>query len=536
MRMTNRKKAAGYLPIIISLATLVLLIVMLVGGTAWWHYSRFTRAVRDVDAERVQLAYSAGNKAAVPGSSQLFWWFASRHVSNQLSVAANEGIGSEAVEAFVETYRETTDVVEELVLPKALSAVEQYREKLIEEQVVVGYVEIALQMRPQHADLLEAKKTLDILIASREAFAAAKIAAAQPYGAEEAADLYELVAEIDEENYRIAQAAIPELRLRANEEMQTWMLPVRHFTLNPLLAFPHMTPLDYANDYITAVEFERVIKQLYDNDYILVGLETLFSVEGTSVVPTSLRIPKDKKPFVLSIENLSYSPRHEGRGMVDKLIVRDEKIGTFTSAINAGTADDIISFNNDIIPILEQFIEDNPTFSWRGARATISLAGYSGNFGYRTSFGSENQEEEIRGAKEVADLLEELGYTFASLGFEYVEMSTLETDQIINDAQLWIDQTSNIVGTTTLFFWPFGDTLPQDSEGALVLRDFGYRSFSQIGPNSFEEFTGMARIDERAFIDGNGLYNWPERYEGYFDSGAVIDTEGRDMMDYWLEW
>jgi len=539
MRMSSRRrKMPSFVPVLLGVVGVTLFLALLVGGTTWWNYSRFTNATHEQDATRVAQTYQSGTKSRIPGSSQLFWWLATKHVSTEMGVAANEGIGNEAVEQFAKTYRDTPDLINEIIIPKAKSAVEQYKEMFLEEPIAAAYLDIGLQLRPENADLVEGKKTFDILVDSRAAFAAAKKAAEQPYGAEEAADLFELVAEIDEENYAIAQKEIPELRLRANEEMQTWAAPVKHFTLNPLLAFPYMTPLDYANDYITAVEFKRILQQLYDNGFILVGLETLFTydVDTGIVEPVPLRIPKDKMPIVLSIENLTYSTRHEKRGMVDRLIVSNDKVATFTSAANAGTDNDVISFDNDVIPILNAFIEENPVFSWKGARATISLTGYRGNLGYRTSFGFENQMEEIAKAKEVAGVLHENGYTFASLGFEYVEMSSLEVDQIIADAQLWVDQTSNIVGLTNLFFWPFGDALAQDSEGAEALRAFGYRSFSQIGPNSYEAFTGVSRVDERAFIDGNGLNNRPERYAGYFDATTVLDAEGRAQIDYWLTW
>ena len=536
LRMSSRRRPS-YLPALLAFISFVLLLVLLVGGTAWYNYSRFTKAVHAQDSQRVQSLYAAGIKAPVPGSSTLFFWMTTKFATADLSRAANEGIETGAVQAFVDTYRETPEIISEIVIPKAVSAVEQYKEKILEEHVAHAYLEIGLSLRPENPDLLQSKETFDILSASRAAFAAAKKAAEQPYGSEEAADLFELVAEIDAENYAIAQAEIPELRKKANEEMTTWTQPVKHFTLNPLLAFPQNTPLDYANDYITVAEFKNVLAQLFDNDYILVGLETLYSVNASdTVIPATVRIPKDKKPFVLSIENLSYAPRHAGRGMVDKLIVKDDRIATWTAAGHADSEKDVISFDNDVIPILDTFIEENPTFSWRGARATIALAGYSGNFGYRTAYGAEDQAEQVEQAKAVAKVLQENGYTFASLGFEYLAMAEVEPTQIATDAQLWVDQTSNIVGTTPLFFWPFGTALPQDSEGAEVLRSFGYRSFSQTGPNNFEDFTGSARTDERAFIDGGGFNYWPHRYDGYFDVEAVLDTEGRGLMSYWLEW
>ena len=40
---------------------------------------------------------------------------------------------------------------------------------------------------------------------------------------------------------------------------------------------------------------------------------------------------------------------------------------------------------NDVLTILEDFIEAHPDFSYRGARGTIAVTGYNGIFGYRTS-------------------------------------------------------------------------------------------------------------------------------------------------------
>jgi hypothetical protein len=520
----------------VAIVVLVILGTALVYVPAWWNYRKLTQVSQTHDAEAVHSVYQAGMKLPVPGSSQLFWWFSTKYVNTEMSKVANEGIESEAVELFAETYRAIPAFVEEIIVPKSINAVEQYKNLLLEQQVAGAYLEIGLIVRPKSEDLLESKEIFDILSASRTAFAAAKKAEEQPYGAEEAANLYELVAEIDAENFAIAKELIPELRLKANEEMQTWASAVKHFTLNPLLAFPHMAPFDYANDYITTLEFKRILEQLEKNDYILVGLETLFTVseDGKTIAPVALRVPKGKTPFVLSIENLSYATRHAKRGMVDKLIVEDDVIGTWTAAGHAGVANDVVSFDNDIIPILDAFIEKHPEFSWKGARATISISGYGGIFGYRT-FGGENQAEEAAEAKKIADLLKKNGYTFASQGYEYFQMSLLTAEEVADDANNWTDYTATIVGKTPLFFWPFGDALPQDSDGAAELRRLGYRSFSLLGPNSFVEYTEEVRIDERAFLDGFKLNYRPGQYEGYFDVATVFDTEGRDQMSYWLD-
>ena len=536
--MRSRRKTPTFLVILLVLLGIAALLALLVGGSAWWDYSKFLKATKARNSQNVALAVKKGTRAPVPGASQLFWMFAARHASAQLGKAANEDSGGELVAQYIETYKDTPDIINRLIIPKATSATEQYKDMLLDEQVAKAYLDIGLQLRPSNPDLLAGKELFDILVASRAAFAAAQKAAEQPFGSEEAADLYEQVAEVDADNYEIAQAAIPDLRLKASEELDTWALPVKHFTLNPLLAFPYMTPLDYANDYITVPEFKAVLEQLNKNDYILVGLNTLFDVDGQTgkVTPRTLRVPRGKKPFVLSIENLNYSTRLARQGMVDKLIVKDGKIATWTLAYNADDQKDVVSFDNDVIPVLDTFIEEHPLFSWKGARATISLTGYRGIFGYQTAPGAKNQEKEIAKAKEIATILKQNGYTFASLGCDYVEMSTLDEKKIRKDLQKWNDQVASIVGTTTLFFWPFGDTIEQNDKRTEEIRQFGYHSFSQIGPNGYDSFTSKARIDERGFINGNGFFNYPDNYDGYFDPKKVIDQEGRDRMTYWLTW
>jgi hypothetical protein len=397
-------------------------ISLIIGGTAWLDYSRFIKATGAHEGNSVQATSKKGMAARIPGSSNIFWWLATKHAGTELSVAANEDPDSEAVDLSVKTYKDTPDLINEIILPKSTSAVEQYQNMILDEQIAGAYLAIGLAMRPENLDLVAGKETFDILVASRTAFALAKKVAEQEYGSAEAADLYEQVAEIDAENYAIAQNEIPRLRLIAADEMQTWTLPVKHFTVNPLLAFPYMTPLDYANDYITVPEFKAVLEQLFKNGYILVGLDTLYKVdeETGSVSRVNPSIPRGKKPLVLSIENLNYSTRLSRQGMVDKLIIDKEgKIGTWTSAYNADMDKDVTSFDNDVIPILDAFIEEHPIFSWRGARATIAVTGYRGVFGYQTSQGSENHKGEVKEAKKIATALRERGYTFASLGYNY---------------------------------------------------------------------------------------------------------------------
>ena len=39
----------------------------------------------------------------------------------------------------------------------------------------------------------------------------------------------------------------------------------------------------------------------------------------------------------------------------------------------------------DLVPILEEYIQEHPDFSYKGARAVIAFTGYQGILGYRTA-------------------------------------------------------------------------------------------------------------------------------------------------------
>ena len=62
----------------------------------------------------------------------------------------------------------------------------------------------------------------------------------------------------------------------------------------------------------------------------------------------------------------------------------------------------------DLVPILNDFIDEHPDFSYKGAKAIIALTGYEGIFGYRTASSyseSPDYEREREQAAKVAQCL-----------------------------------------------------------------------------------------------------------------------------------
>jgi hypothetical protein len=93
-------------------------------------------------------------------------------------------------------------------------------------------------------------------------------------------------------------------------------------------------------------------------------------------------LPDGKTPFILSQDDVCYYEYMKGQGFPDRFV-----IGADGKVTNEYTLDDgtVIRGSFDVMPILEDFIEAHPDFSYRGAKGTLAVTGYNGIWGYRTS-------------------------------------------------------------------------------------------------------------------------------------------------------
>ncbi len=80
----------------------------------------------------------------------------------------------------------------------------------------------------------------------------------------------------------------------------------------------------------------------------------------------------------------------------------------------------------DLVPLLEDFIQEHPDFSYRGARAIIAFTGYEGILGYRTA-GSDaadnpNYQQDREQAAKVAQCLRDNGWELASHSWGHLKL------------------------------------------------------------------------------------------------------------------
>ena len=176
---------------------------------------------------------------------------------------------------------------------------------------------------------------------------------------------------------------------------------VEHWFTHALIAFPEITVETnteyYWKDCITPYEFKHFLQALYDYGFILVDpsicIENPSGDGKTFAWADKLMLPEGKKPLIMSFDDVVYDSRKMHCGMVDKIIVDENgELASYTKHLNG---EEVISYDNEFIPIIEQFCKEHPDFSHNGAKGVIALTGFAGVLGYRTNRQSENRESEI---------------------------------------------------------------------------------------------------------------------------------------------
>ena len=277
----------------------------------------------------------------------------------------------------------------------------------------------------------------------------------------------------------------------------------------------------YASRYITTEEFTRILNQLYENGYVLVS-PTDFITPATkedgsvAVNRTSIRLPKEKKPIILTQEGVNYYSHTEScGGFADRLIV--DANGQLTCVLGEQEG----AF--DLVPILNAFLEAHPDFSYEGARAVIAVCGYEGLFGMDL-----NHADSIRA---VADKLRQQGYDIACYTYADMEYADYGVAGLKEDMDKWFSQITPVLGQTDMLVYPTGgDIKGQEAYSGSkyeALHGYGFRYF--FGTSSNGKSWGMTTGDYvrqyRTIVTADNLKSNPEWYAGLFDAATVLSAE-----------
>lgn len=304
----------------------------------------------------------------------------------------------------------------------------------------------------------------------------------------------------------------------------------------------------FTRNFLTTAEFSTILDKLYSNGYILIRpedyIETVQGENGTTYRAKTLYLPEGKKPLLLTQTNVNYHtyltdgdgdklPDKGGCGFASKLIL-DENGKLTNEYVDASGQTHIGPY--DMVPILNEFVEQHPDFSFRGAKAVIAVTGYDGLFGYRTNpaakatFGADGYEQQINMAGQIAEALRNDGYVLACYTYENESYETFTATQIKADINGWVNEVVPILGDIDIFvFAQNGDIAkaetPYSGDKYNALKDAGFGifyGFTKDGAQWFMDSTDYIR-HSRLTLSPNTIKHYSVWFEGIMKTDGILD-------------
>jgi hypothetical protein len=301
-----------------------------------------------------------------------------------------------------------------------------------------------------------------------------------------------------------------------------WHGPVEHLffhtlVIHPRQAFRHDALGRGFRDYfVTTDEFRSILRRMYANGWTLVDLHR--AVRGR------VRVPRGRRPFVLSEDDVNYYDYERARGLGRRLVL--DASGAVKVEQSGPSGRRRVS-GEDLVPIVDAFVARHPLFSAQGARGVLALTGYQGLFGERIERRGRGRRAALRRAKAVAARLRATGWTFASHTYGHIDLSRDSPAVVARDMARWARLARPVIGRTDVLIYPFGARPPAGSASARVLRRAGFRIQCDIDVVARIVHRDGARIMSRRHIDGLALYGETSALRRFFYAPLVRDSRAR---------
>lgn len=119
----------------------------------------------------------------------------------------------------------------------------------------------------------------------------------------------------------------------------------------------------------TVSEYNAITQSMYEKGYVLVSPHDMCTVndDGT-VTPKNILLPADKKPFVLSQDDVSYYHYMDGDGFATKLVL-DENGQVKNEYKNDDGSVSVGDY--DLVPLLDTFVAEHPDFLIMEEKASL---------------------------------------------------------------------------------------------------------------------------------------------------------------------
>ncbi len=295
----------------------------------------------------------------------------------------------------------------------------------------------------------------------------------------------------------------------------------------------------------TKSEFLKILEQMYERGYVLVRIHDMAyettNEEGKTVMkPGNIMLPPGKKPFVMSQDDVCYYDYMTGDGFATRMVVGEDGKPTCEMTLDDGT---VSVGSYDMVPLLEDFIQEHPDFSYKGARAIIAFTGYQGILGYRTdpdyADKNPNIEADKEAVKEVVKSLRDNGWELASHTYGHMRLSTRSLSDIKTDTGKWDRYVVPLLGDVDILIYPYGADIgdwhpyTRDNEKFAFLYDHGFRYFCNVDSIKYWVQLGAAHLRQaRRNLDGERMYyDLPEanptkdHLSDLFDVTEVFDRD-----------
>lgn len=316
---------------------------------------------------------------------------------------------------------------------------------------------------------------------------------------------------------------------------------IQHIFFHPLIAFPERAfgpapnQIGQDNYMATVYEFNQTLKQLYEKGYVLIDInmlgETKLDENGKviSIKQKKLMLPKGKKPVIMSVDDVNYYTYMKKDGQVFKLVLdEDQNVATFSITPKN---QELISHENEIVPILDAFTQIHTDFSINNAKGCLALTGFEGILGYRTdSPSSATYQAELESAKAVVKRLKETGWYFASHSQGHRETAMISFYLLKNDTDRWLKEVGSIIGPTNIYIYPYGQQVPPSDPKFKYLQEKGFSMFFGVGSRSPVTYGTDYLIQLRRNIDGMALKD--RRLYDLFNVPTLTDP----LRPWYSEW
>ena len=297
-----------------------------------------------------------------------------------------------------------------------------------------------------------------------------------------------------------------------------------HVFFHSLIVYPELAfDGDYTHEgydmWMTTVsEFKKMLPQLYNRGFILYSMADIQK-------DRDIFLPPGKKPLIISIDDVCYYDYMKNDGFAEKLVINEA--GEVACWVRTPEGETIVTYDGDVMPILDQFVKEHPDFSYRGAKGVVALTGYEGALGYRiTDLDGEELANAQSEVKKIASIMKNNGWLFACHSYthnDYFKDGNVNYSTLAADTARWQETIAEYVLSPDIYISPFGYHLGPDDERLKYLLDSGYKYFCPVSNAMRTIFTDNGSvIQERFNLDRFNMRNQKEFInQTFFDVDSV---------------